>query len=340
MNYKISIIIAIYNAEKYLENTIQSIINQSIGFENIELILVDDASKDNSKKIIEDYSKKYDNIIPHYSEKNHGYPGFGRNIGLKKATSDYLMFIDNDDEYDKDICKTLYETIINENADIVVCGKLIVNENNTFKEKINYVYSTEEDGKVILRNNELFYFNSHIVLNKIFKNEIIKTNNLNFFENTRLDDDMFTWDYYINSEKLIYLKNYYGYYWNVHSSSLSHTNSEQYIYEIIDCIRYEFNQLKKQNKEEHIQFRAKNAINWLIFNCCFLKLNNKEFKNTLKKIYDFEKEINFNGTLNRWANPINKLILHKHFNAALLLLKFSSAIRKSKVIQMLGQKVI
>ena len=83
MKYKISVIMPIYNAEKHLNNTIQSIIDQTIGFENIELILVDDASKDNSKMIIESYAEKYENIIPYYSEKNHGYPGFGRNIGLK-----------------------------------------------------------------------------------------------------------------------------------------------------------------------------------------------------------------------------------------------------------------
>ena len=64
MEYKVSVIIPVYNAEKNLRNTVQSVINQSIGFENIELIIVDDASTDNSKKIIESLSKEYNNIIP------------------------------------------------------------------------------------------------------------------------------------------------------------------------------------------------------------------------------------------------------------------------------------
>ena len=321
MSYKISVIIPVYNAEKHLDNSINSIIKQSIGFENIELILVDDASNDNSKKIIESYSEKYDNIIPYYSEKNHGYPGFGRNIGLNTATSDYIMFMDNDDEYDVNMCETLYETIINENADIVVCGRMMVNQSNNIEEKIHHVYGTEENDKIILKNEELLYFNSHIILNKIFKKEIITSNNLKFNEHSRLDDDMFTWDYYLNSEKMIYLNKYYGYRWNIRSDSLSHTNGEEYISEIMDCILYEFYQLKKFNKEEHINFRAKNAIEWLIYETSFIS-SSKKLKSVLKRIHNFEKEINFNGKLDaKWAKYINKLILNKHYESAIILLK-------------------
>ena len=98
VEYQVSVIIPVYNAEKNLKNTVQSVINQSIGFENIELILVDDASTDDSKNIIKSLSKEYNNIIHYYSKKNHGAPGFGRNTGLKLATSNYIMFLDNDDE--------------------------------------------------------------------------------------------------------------------------------------------------------------------------------------------------------------------------------------------------
>ena len=101
--YLISVIIPVYNAEKHLENAISSIINQSIEFKNIELILIDDNSNDKSQEIIKNYAKTYDNIISIYSNKNHGFPGFGRNQGIKNATADYIMFLDNDDEYDVDM---------------------------------------------------------------------------------------------------------------------------------------------------------------------------------------------------------------------------------------------
>ena len=70
MNPKISVIVPTYNAESYLMNAVNSVINQSFGFENIELILIDDCSSDNSREIIEEYSKKYDNIKPIFLEKN------------------------------------------------------------------------------------------------------------------------------------------------------------------------------------------------------------------------------------------------------------------------------
>lgn len=340
MKYKISVIMPIYNAEKHLDNTIQSIINQSIGFENIELILVDDASKDNSKKIIGYYDNNYENVISYYSEKNHGHPGFGRNIGLKKATSEYIMFIDNDDEYDKDMCKTLYDTIIRTEADIVVCGRLKLDKLGNIKEKIPLIKGKEKNEIAILENDDLLYFNSHIILNKIFKNEIITANNLKFHENSRLDDDMFTWDYYMNSKKLVYLTNYYGYYWNVRSDSLSHTNAEKYIPEFIECILYEYNQLKKENKQQHITYRAQNAITGMIIESSYAKLKHHEFKKLLIKIHDFEKEINFNGKINsNWFGPINTLILNKHFTTAIILLKLISSLRRITIFRKINRKI-
>ena len=107
MSYKISVIMPVYNAEDALKTSVGSVINQSIGFENIELILVDDNSSDNSRNVIQDYCDKYENIVGVFLDENHGYPGFGRNVAIKKATAPYLMFIDNDDEYGSEICEKL-----------------------------------------------------------------------------------------------------------------------------------------------------------------------------------------------------------------------------------------
>ena len=82
--YKISIITPIFNSEKYISRTIDSIINQTIGFQNLELILVDDKSTDNTKYVIENYAQKYDNIMPIYLTENSGTPGHGRNIKFFK----------------------------------------------------------------------------------------------------------------------------------------------------------------------------------------------------------------------------------------------------------------
>ena len=186
----------IYNAEKYLDKSINSIVNQSIGFENIELILVDDCSTDNSRKIIEKYTKKYENIIYYFSNENHGFPGFGRNIGLEKATSEFIMFMDNDDELDFDICKKFYETITTEKADVVCCDKISVDCLSNIKTNINYKNGLEKNGKIIIQNDDILFFETSAVWNKIFKKEIINKNYLKFLENTTADDFAFSIIFY------------------------------------------------------------------------------------------------------------------------------------------------
>ena len=102
--FKISTIIPIYNVEKYLEETILSIIKQSIGFENIQMILVNDGSPDNSEEICLKYKEKYpENII--YIKKENGGVSSARNMGLEYATGEYVHFMDSDDIISKNAYK-------------------------------------------------------------------------------------------------------------------------------------------------------------------------------------------------------------------------------------------
>lgn len=110
-DYKISIIMPIFNAEKHLEFSLNSIINQTIGIKNIQVILVNDCSTDNSHMVINDYTNKYDNFLAIHLEKNIGGAYGPRNIGLKYATGEYLMFLDSDDAYELDACEILYKKI-------------------------------------------------------------------------------------------------------------------------------------------------------------------------------------------------------------------------------------
>lgn len=332
--YLISLIIPIYNAEEFLENTINSVINQSIGFENIELILVDDNSKDNSKKIIEEYSKKYENIISYYSKENHGYPGFGRNVGLEKATADYIMFMDNDDKIDVDMCKTLYETIIDEKADLVCCDKVVVDSISEIRSNIYYENGIDTNNSILIENDNILLFNNISVWNKIYKKQIILENNLKFKENTSTDDFIFTIQYFLRSKKLIYLKNYFGYYWNIKSDSLSHVSSIEYVEEMLCANYYITNLLKKENKFNLLNKIFKDNIKYLLVQCSYLNITNEEFVTLLKKIREFELEINFETKLDeKWANIINQLILDKKFKSAIISLKALNAIRKISVLR-------
>lgn len=340
MEYKISVIIPVYNAEENLETAIQSVINQTIGFENIELILVDDNSSDNSKKIIESYSKKYDNIIAFYSNENHGFPGFGRNIGLKLATSPYIMFLDNDDEYKEDICETLYNTITTKNVDYVGCNKITVDAISNIEQHLKYKNGEEHDDYVLIKNDDILFFDSTAVWSKIFKKEIIEKHNLQFLEDTHADDLAFTLDYSLNINTLIFLKNYHGIYWKVYDDSLSHTVTKDFITQLLNTFYYMYNSLKNKNKEEYVNPYLTNKISYLILQCTYLDSDKKEFIKILEEIRTFEKEINFTINLDEtWANIINKSILNKHYNLSILLLKTVAEVRKFTILRKINRKI-
>ena len=340
MKYKVSVIIPVYNAEENLENAIKSVINQTIGFENIELILVDDNSTDDSKKIIESYSNKYNNIVPYYSKENHGFPGFGRNVGLKLATSDYLMFLDNDDEYKEDICEKLYDTITSKDVDYVGCNKITVDSISNIKQHLNYKNGEEHDNYVLIKNDDIIFFDSTAVWSKIFKKEVIDKNKITFLEDTHADDLAFTLDYSLNIKTLIYLKNYHGIYWKVYDDSLSHTVTRDFMTQLLNTYYYMYNSLKNKNKERYSSLYMSGKISYIILQCSYLDSDKKEFKEILDEIRTYEEETNFNAELDaKWSTFIKKCILNKHYSIAILLLKIISKLRKITILRKINRLV-
>ena len=116
---KVSIIVPVYNVEKYLKECLESIANQTI-HEDIEAIIVNDGSTDNSQHIIEEYVNKYPKVFQSHIKKNGGQ-GDARNYGIKYATGEYLSFVDSDDVIRCDMCEKMYEKAKQEGYDIVMC---------------------------------------------------------------------------------------------------------------------------------------------------------------------------------------------------------------------------
>ena len=122
----VSIVVPVYNVEKYLVRCINSLINQD--FKNIEIILVDDGSSDSSGILCDNYAKK-DNRIKVIHQKNGGMSA-ARNTGIDIATGDYIMFVDSDDEVASDIVSKLLDACISHSADISQCGTKYIDEND------------------------------------------------------------------------------------------------------------------------------------------------------------------------------------------------------------------
>ena len=168
----VSIIIPVYNAKKYLANTLDSVIKQT--YKNLEIILVNDGSTDNSKDICESYAK-IDKRIKVINKENGGVSS-ARNYGLALAKGEYISFIDSDDFLVTDMIETLVNDIQNTNAEIAVCGYWHVTEEEY--QKIRRTAINEEFVNVEVLVNPIKYYYSKKYMpniwNKIFKKDLIK----------------------------------------------------------------------------------------------------------------------------------------------------------------------
>lgn len=174
---KISIIIPVYNSEKYLSKCLDSIINQTFSLKNIEVIIINDGSTDNSEKIIMRYEKKL-NII-YKKQKNEGQSS-ARNKGIKLAKGKYLTFIDSDDYIDKKMLSIMYKEADNNNLDIITCDLAKVKGNSIIhiKDRI----SNDETRNFILTKTG--------PCNMLIKKEIIDKYNFKFPTNIKKYEDI------------------------------------------------------------------------------------------------------------------------------------------------------
>lgn len=331
----ISIIIPIYNSERYLENTINSIINQTIGFENIELILVDDNSSDNSRVIVKKFAEKYDNVVYYFSKTNHGYPGFGRNKGIEIANSEYIMFCDNDDEYDSEQCEKLYDAIIRYDADCVSCNKVKRDHITEVRHVDKYINGCiEEPGVVSIYGEDINYFEDISIWNKIFKRDLLIKNNIKYIENGLGEDFLFATECFFNCEKLIFLEDYFGYYWDVHEDSLFHDCNENKVRQLVDSIYVMDSLVKKYNKEKDTFFYLKFYLRNIYRFCIDAKMPTSHLKKILSEISDYENNLYGSPQANeRWVSIINTFVYKKHIGIAALIINIMIISKNSDLLR-------
>lgn len=213
MDKKISVILPIYNVASYIGAALDSLINQTIGIENLEVILVDDGSTDESYKIMKEYAKEYKNFkIIHFDEKS-GAAGKPRNEGIKVATSPYIMFLDPDDIYDKNACKIMYDTIIRENVDIVTSNYIYMNEDGMLWDKPVFDQNRFKNFTFGTRSfRDSFFIWNSAVWNKIFSRELIQNNKIEFLEGVPGEDAYFSYAALLKSTKVFYINDVTCYY--------------------------------------------------------------------------------------------------------------------------------
>lgn len=198
MNELITIIVPIYNVENYLQRCIDSLINQT--YRNIEILLINDGSKDNSLSICQENCLK-DSRIKLISQQNHGL-AYTRNVGIQNATGKYVMFVDSDDYIHPQMTETLYKNLIAENAEISSCGHAEVYDNGFInvlnKKKIYKTYTAEEALQVFLFTYEI----DIICWNKLFLKSLF--NGIYFPENKLFEDHYTVYKIIDKAHKIVF----------------------------------------------------------------------------------------------------------------------------------------
>ena len=164
MNKKISVIVAVYNTEKYVEKCLSSLLNQT--YQNLEIIVVEDGSTDNSKEVLKKYSHN-DKIKLIYNKKNSGL-SYSRNVGLENAIGDYIGYIDSDDYVDLDFYEKLMDSIVQYNSEVAICDVKVVYEDKNV-ELVSKCCNFNDFNVVNVINNGL----AASACNKLFKKELI-----------------------------------------------------------------------------------------------------------------------------------------------------------------------
>lgn len=202
----ISIIVPIYNVEKFLPYSLERIINQT--YNDIEIILINDGSTDNSKIICQEYEKK-DKRIKLINQKNQGAAA-ARNTGIREATGKYIGFMDPDDTISLEFYECLYKLITETNSDIAECATIQISQKDFFETECKFDSIDDLKYKIVDRSgalhrihNEDIYIvgKSLVVWNKIYRKEL--WNNVKFPEGKRYEDDATTYKIFNEVNQLV-----------------------------------------------------------------------------------------------------------------------------------------
>ena len=223
---KVSVIVPIYNVEKYLKRCIESLVNQTL--QDIQIILVNDGSTDNSGNIAKEYEIKYPEKIM-YLEKENGGLSDARNYGMPYATGEYIAFLDSDDYIELSAYEEMYNKAIEESSDYVECDFLWEYPNKTKVDK-RYEYNNKK---------EMLTFVRVVAWNKLIKRKIIERYNITFPKGLRYEDVEFTYKLIPHLEKCSYVDKPFVHYVQ-RDGSIANVQNERTaeIFRVLDNVIY------------------------------------------------------------------------------------------------------
>lgn len=235
----ISIIIPVYNTEKYIEECIKSLLEQT--YDNYEIIIINDCSLGNIDELIKNYNSSK---ITYIKNKHNMGIGYSRNLGIKKSKGEYICFIDSDDYVDKNFLQLMYDKLHNDKLDLVVCDY-----NYVENEKITPVILKDFQITNLSKNPELLVNIPLGPCNKIVKKSIIVNNDIKFSETLKYEDVSFVASLLYFSKKIGKVNKPLNYF-RVHELSETTTRDSKVfdIFEELNLVK----EIYKYDKNEYL----------------------------------------------------------------------------------------
>ena len=231
MMVKVSVIVPVYNVEKYLAECLDCLVNQTLN--DIEILCINDGSTDNSPEILESFAKK-DSRIKVIHKDNQG-AGATRNVGLDNAIGEYIYFLDADDFIELDTLEETYNSSAENDLDVLIFQ--LINYDDEKDEYYNSGYYDMPklaefiEGDVVFNYKDIgdLIFNVAVSpVNKLYKRELINKFNVRFPEGMIFEDNIFFWNVFLNAKRILFVKKHY-YIRRVHLSSVMGSASIKFI---------------------------------------------------------------------------------------------------------------
>lgn len=302
---KVSVIVPVYNVEKYLRKCLGSLVSQTL--QDIEIIVVNDGSGDHSQEIIEEFSEKYPEKIRSFTKENGGLSD-ARNYGLDRATGEFIGFVDSDDYVTATMFGEMYDLAKKYNAEMVVCNLQKVDEQGNVTQKLTQIPNMPE--VIDLRNNfTVFSDLSYFACNKIFRKELFEE--VRFKKGIHFEDIQLIPQLLLKCTTIAQTQNYhYQYLERTDSITKTHTGKGLDILNAVEDVEKAFHSSKYSDQKDALKgFQILEGIYTFLAYLAFVKDDELLYKMS-RKLKDFRKERKISTA---------EIILYRRFNKNYLL---------------------
>lgn len=289
----ISFVVPCYNSEEYMEKCIESLL---IGKDDVEIIIIDDGSKDNTGKIADKYQKKYPNIVKAIHQENGGH-GEGINVGLKHATGKYFKVVDSDDWLDETAYKKLLKEIKHIDTDLVVCNYVYTYTDGRSDQVISFA-NVYDEGKILTWDDiHKFKVTQYPSLHSMmYKKSVLDKSNIELPKHVFYEDNLFIYLPLVNTKTIYYLDlDLYRYYigradQSVQESQMIKRSSHQVLVSERVCTAYDLTEIENKKLRK---LMTRECIFLMTIGVVFSRLAfNKEGEKQYKELWKSVKEKN------------------------------------------------